>query len=133
VENKTYNLIQVKVMISLFLFMLFTFSFVMQSELKAHSLLEMKCESLVKDSNLQAVELSFISESDCHNSANTDDHESDCHCTVHRNFCCNALVLFKPIYQISILSIKSSLKFNLYSHFLKPAPFLDGPYQPPRV
>ncbi|MEN0059758.1 MAG: hypothetical protein AAGB31_13040 [Bdellovibrio sp.] len=66
-----------------------------------------------------------------HDSSTTAD--TDCHCPVHRTPCCQfsySLQKENNLHTLSSQELSSLFAECVYS--VKPAPFIDGPFQPPR-
>ncbi len=62
------------------------------------------------------------------------DHENDHdHCKTHELQCCHQSVFMQTQSGVMIVSHSATIKFFDRINILKAPPFLDGPYQPPRI
>lgn len=60
-------------------------------------------------------------------------HSSDCNCPGHRTHCCSSLVMFDKIERPHFINFRTPQRFFEKTYSVKQAPFLEGPFQPPRV
>lgn len=60
-------------------------------------------------------------------------HNPDCDCPAHRIHCCSPLVMLDKIDRPQMLNSEMTRNFFEETYLIKPAPFLDGPFQPPRA
>ncbi len=69
------------------------------------------------------------------NSENHQDQSQhdDCHCPMHSTHCCSSIAIICKQQRNFVLSLGMQIQFFRESRTLKPAPFLDGPFLPPRA
>lgn len=70
-----------------------------------------------------------------HHDHDTSDKQSEpCHdhCPPHLHSCCTSVFVFNSETQIS-LPVPAEIVFSENIYLIKPAPVLDGPFQPPRL
>lgn len=60
-------------------------------------------------------------------------HHDECHCPMHRTHCCGSMAIIGKFHRAFVPSIGMQKRFLRESYLVKPAPFLDGPFQPPRA
>ncbi len=86
-----------------------------------------------ENASQNASHVNGISEHSSDKDRESSNHDKDCSCPVHRTGCCHSHV-FLSRGQIPVLAtLSSASKFSDFSAFIKPGPFLEGPFQPPRA
>ena len=60
-------------------------------------------------------------------------HHDDCHCPMHRTHCCGSMAMIGKLHRTFVPTVGMQKRFFRESYLVKPAPFLDGPFQPPRA
>ncbi len=60
-------------------------------------------------------------------------HHDDCHCPMHRTHCCGSMAMISKLQRTFIPTMGMQKRFFREFYIVKPAPFLDGPFQPPRA
>lgn len=60
-------------------------------------------------------------------------HEGTCQCVLHRTHCCGSHVLLGKAERPVIFDSQKLLLFAVSFYAIKPEPFLEGPFQPPRA
>lgn len=58
-------------------------------------------------------------------------YSPDCGCPAHRVHCCDSLVMLDKMHRPQFTTSISARKYFELSHFVKQAPHLEGPFQPP--
>jgi hypothetical protein len=78
-------------------------------------------------------EVESLQKSDQESQQNDQSHHDDCHCPMHRTHCCGSMAMIGKFQRVFISVVETQKRFFRESYLVKPAPFLDGPFQPPRA
>lgn len=76
--------------------------------------------------------IQYVSCGESHPGDQSTDNNTDCSCPAHRTGCGHSHVLVSRVYLLTYVSLSSSGRLGDFSIFIKPGPFLEGPFQPPR-
>ena len=62
-----------------------------------------------------------------------DHSHCECSCPVHQLGCCHSANAFVEVNGVLLTQLPDSVIYSEKSDHLKAGPYLDGPYQPPRI